>query len=333
MLDWMTLFVSRQHVAPATLDRLSDRAGKVMKVSAHGEIEWCIAARDSVRSDSHQISVHLGTDRLELSGSPARVMARNNVFGSGDPVVCWASMVRFVAQQIGSPLPLHPELWACSRVDVTQNYALESAAEVRQALSYLRHVEGGRLQVRAESESVYWSPKSRMRSGKAYHKGPELEHRIRRGTAEAEPWQVELAGRLLRLELSLRREWWRRECRSWFDFTEQDFDREHREFFSKVIGKVEVVDTQKLMQGCEVVAGSVAQGRSAFRTWMTIREIGAELTRATMSYRTWHRHKQILFGAGLTFADFQASNVVPLRRRTIVLDEPVQSWDEIGRAA
>lgn len=333
MLDWLTLRVERQHVTPATLEKLDDRTGKVLKVSASGEIEWCIPARESVRSDSHQVVVLLGAHKLELCGSPARVLGLNNVFGSGDIAVCWMAMVRFVCDQVGVDLPLHPEVWECSRVDVTHNYALESGAEVRQALAYLRHAEGGRLQVRTQSESVYWSPQSRMRSAKAYHKGPHLALQVEKGQAQAEPWQLEESDRLLRLELSLRSEWWRRERRKWWALNENDWDREHSEFFSRVVGKVEVVDTKKLLESCERVARTKGQGRAAFRTWLSARQIGAEAVRVSMAGSTWRRHRKILFGAGLTFADLQAGNVVPLRRRTIVLDQPVRSWEELRRAA
>ena len=333
MLDWLTMRVARRHIAPATLQHLLDRVGRVTKTNNDGEIVWCISARESVRSDSHQVVVHVGSEKIELSGSPARVLGHNNVFGSGDAFICWSAMVRHVAKEIGS-LPLHPELWECSRVDVTHNYALADASEVRQALMYLRHVEGGRLQVRTHSESVYWSAGSRSRSAKAYHKGPHLERQLSRGEAYATPDQVEQSQRLLRLELSLRLHWWRRQLKAWYEFSEREFDQEHEKFFGEVIGKVEVPVMEKdMVRACEKVAVSKGQGVAAFRTWMLIRQVGAEQARSMMSRASWTRHKRILFDAGLTWADFQASNVVQLRRRTIVLDEPVRSWDELRRAA
>lgn len=332
MLDWLTLRLPRQHVPPATLKCLEDRAGRVTKTDSNGAIVWCIPARESVRSDSHQVQVHVGAHKLELSGSPARVFSRNNVFGTGDPVFAWAGMVRFVSREVGA-LPLSAELWELSRVDVTHNYALGSESEVRQALAYLRHVEGGRLQVRTQSESVYWSPGSRSRSAKAYHKGPHLALQVEQGKAEATPWQIEQAGRLLRLELSLRSEWWRKDGRKWWQMSEADYDKEHENFFSRVIGKVEVAEMENIMQECERVAGSVGRGRAAYRTWMLVRQIGVENARAMMNRTTWYHHKKILFKAGLTFADLHAGNIVPLRRRTLVLDQPVRSWDEMRAVA
>lgn len=333
MIDWLTLRLPIEHVPPATLSVLRSRTGRVTKTDFNGEIEWCISARESIRSDSHQVSVHVGTQWVELSGSPARVLERNNVFGSGDPVVCWSAMVRFVAQEVG-PLSLDARHWSVSRVDVTHNYALGSAAEVRQALGYLRHAEGGRLQVRTTSESVYWSPASRMRRAKAYHKGPHLAMQVRKEQAQASPEQVELSDRLLRLELCLGSEWWRRQPRHWSDMSEADYDREHAEFFARVVGKMEVPEMETdLLAKLEGVAKTKGQGRAAYRTWVTVQRLGQENVKSTMARSTWLLHRKILFAAGFTFADLNEGKIVPLRRRVIVLSEPVRSWDELRRAA
>lgn len=334
MIDWLTLRTERKHVDPSTIDELLSRVGRVTKTTNAGEIVWCIVPRESVRSDSHQVTVHLGSEKLELSGSPARVMESNNVFGSGNIVDCALAMIDHVAGECGV-LPRVVEAWECGRIDVTHNYAMKDASEVRQGLMYLRHCEGGRYQVRTQSESVYWSPGSRSRSAKAYHKGPHLERQLRRGEAEAEGWQVDQAARLLRLELSLRSHWWGRQWRSWFDWTELEFDREHEKFFDQFIPKIMVADMDtSLLNVCERVASSVGYGRSAFRTWQLIQKVGSHQAQSLMNRRTWHHHKKILFAAGLTFADFAQAgqgNVVQLRRE-IVLREPVRSWDELRAA-
>lgn len=332
MLDWLTLRLPRQHVPPATLQNVEDRLGKVTKTKNSGEIVWCIPARESVRSDSHQVQVVVGAHYLELCGSPARVFSRNNVFGTGDPVFAWAGMVRFVAREVGE-LPLSADLWALSRVDVTHNYALGEACEVRQALGYLRHVEGGRFQVRTESESIYWGAKSRLRRGKAYHKGPQLALQVEQGKAEATPWQIEASQRLLRLELSLCSEWWRRERRNWWQMSEADYDVEHEKFFGQFIGQIEVTEMSDVLQDCERVAKTAGQGKAAYRTWMLVRQVGVENAKAMFPRATWFLHKQILYRAGVRFSDVYVDNVVPLKKRKLVLDQPVRSWEELGRAA
>lgn len=335
MLDWLTLRLAREHVPPSTLTSITDKMGKVTKTTNTGEILWSIPARENISSNSHQVTVHVTARHLELTGSPARVLSENNVFGSGDIVVCFAAMVRHVESQCGK-LPLNPALWEVSRVDITHNYALRTAAQVRQALNFLRHAEGGRLQVRTMSETVYWSPKSRMTSAKAYHKGPHLRYQFSKNQADAEPWQMDAADRLLRLELSKKAEFWTRQVKPWFEWSEADLEQEHEKFFSQVIGTVEVPKMDELMIACERVAKTKGQGRAAYRTLLSVRQLGQEMTKELMPRRTWLHHRKILFAAGLTFADLHGSetgNVVPLIREPIYLRQPVRSWDELREAA
>ena len=44
-------------------------------------------------------------------------------------------------------------------------------------------------------------------------------------------------------------------------------------------------------------------------------------------------HKRLLFEIGLTWADLQCLNCVPLRRRSIEIGSPVHSWCELREAA
>jgi II/X family phage/plasmid replication protein len=332
VIDWITLKVSREVVSEASWRVLEGRTGRVMKLSADGEIEWMMPSRESVRSDSHQVTVH-AAGALVISGSPARVDGVNNVFGSGNLAQCAIRMICFVERICGIHLPLDLNLWKVTRVDVTHNYDLGSPAEVRQALMYLRHAEGGRYQVRTSSESVYWSANSRMRSGKAYHKGPHAAFQSKKGQAEYTSEEIGLAGRLLRLELALRSMWWAKVTQPWHCFTEEELDRVHADYFGQMIGKVEVIEMDNLLQQLERVAPSKGQALGAYRTWSLVKSIGQQEAEASMPRRTWYRHRKILFDAGLTWADLQASNVVPLRRRTIELGAPVRSWEELRRVA
>ncbi len=199
----------------------------------------------------------------------------------------------------------------------------------RQALAFLRHSEGGRYQVRTSSESVYFNAGSRMRSGKAYHKGPHLAYQMKKRQAEFTALELSLAERLLRLELSLRSQWWHREKQDWYDFNETQLDRIHADYFDQFIGKVEVVEMDNLLESLEKVSKSKGRALGAYRTWSLVKSIGVREAQASMSERTWRSHKKMLFDAGLTWADLQMSNVVPLRRRPILLGSPVRSWDEL----
>lgn len=334
MLDWLTLKLPLDHVCPDQLQQFNNRSGRVLCIDANGVKLWEKIQRQSVRSDSHQLVVDVGIDSLILHGSPARVVQSNNVFGSGCPIECALSMIDFAVQHTGVTLSRDLTLWKCTRMDVTQNYDLGSGAEVRQALSYLRQAEGGRYQVRTASETVYWSSNSALRSGKAYHKGPHLLYQLRRNQASAHDIELALSDRLLRLELSLKSQYWReRAIKKWYQFSESDLEQIHNDYFSQFIGTVEVVEMDNMLKHFERVAPSRGYALAAYRTWSLIKSIGMHEAKASMPRASWFKHLRIMKDAGLTWADYQAGNVVPLRRRTIELGQPVRSWADISRVA
>lgn len=336
MIDWLTLRIDGTRVDPASRATLQGRAGRVIKLSAEGEIEWQTVARESIRSDSHQVTVCMGSD-LMVCGSPARVTGTSNVFGSGDIRECARGMLGFVERQAGVRLP-PMELWRTTRVDVTHNYDLGSLPNVRQALMALRHAEGGRYQVRTAAESVYWSTGSRYRSGKAYAKGPHLLYMQRRGTVHVTDAEVEIANRLLRLEVSLRSEWWKKVAtKPWHEYTEAELDELHESYFGPLIGNCEVVEMsnerERCVEAARAMGRTVGQGQAAYAYWCLIRSIGFERARELTSRPTHYRHVQVLRAAGLSWADFQAGRVVQLRRTPLVLAQPVRSWAELRAVA
>lgn len=84
---------------------------------------------------------------------------------------------------------------------------LNSLAEVRQALVYLRNAEGGRLRIKQISgDTVYWNSTSRYKKGKAYAKGPHLLYQMSRkekiGAGVTNQLEMELASRLVRINLT-----------------------------------------------------------------------------------------------------------------------------------
>jgi II/X family phage/plasmid replication protein len=333
MIDWLTLRLPPDRVSEELRLTLLRLHGKLISINPDGSIEWEAPRRESVRSDSHQVTVHMGYG-LEISGSPARVMHTNNAFGSGDILHCFSAMLGFVEKNLGVHLPASADVWKCSRVDITHNFDLGSHAEVRQALSCLRLSEGGHFQVRTQSESVYWGQGSRLRRGKAYAKGPHLRYLAKKKGLEIEPDLLDLADKLLRLELTLAGQYWReRATKNWYEHTEEDLDALHKEYFDKVIGKLEVKEMDNIQERFEEVAATPGQGKAAYRTWALIRSIGIRETQAMLPVSTWHRHKKIMFDAGLTWADLQSQNVVPFRQRAIVISEPVRSWADLRRAA
>lgn len=329
VIDWLTLAIGGEHLSAKDRAKVLGTADRILRIDPQGEVVWETSARKSIRSDSHSLTIKMGSDFV-LQGSPARLQAPNNVFGSGDPSFCGALMIAWAAEKLGIDLPRNLERWRCRRLDITNNFALGRASEVRQALSYLRQSEGGRYQVRAESESVYWSPRSSLRSAKAYHKGPHLEYQIRKNQATATDDQVKAAHRILRLELSLRGQFWRERITvPWYKLSQNDLNKYFREYFGPIIGSIEVTETDNLLARLEEVAPSSGQALAAYKTWGLIKGVGVREAQASMPASTWYRHRKILFDAGLSHADLHAGNIVPFRRRHLVLEEPVESWEKL----
>lgn len=300
-------------------------------------------AWESVRSDSHGVVFRVGTDALWMQGSPARVIGDGcNVFGAGasaqqDIKGCVQRMANFLfgALPIDNRFPV--DKWIVSRVDVTKNLDVGDLGNVRSALSILRNLEGGRYRVSQQAgDTVYWSHKSRLRSGKAYAKGPHLlklnKSRSYMGKIYNQE-EIELANRLLRLELKLGPQFWRERAeKRWFEWTAKDFDEQWESYFGRMIGTVEMVNDSEVKKRVLAVAPSVGQGKAAYGCWAMIQAQGWERAREMYSRSSWYRHLSLLRRAGLGDADFSAGRVVHLRRK-LVEARVVNSWSELQRAA
>jgi hypothetical protein len=321
-----------------------------------GEVFWTVPARVKKRSDSHTVTVTITGYSCTVEGSPARAVGGNNVFGSSDLLAGAVEFQRLAAEACmdgpGVLLPGH-ECGRVMRVDCTQNYALGSLAEVRQALAYLRQTEGGRYKIDARrGESIYWLFGSALRSAIGYAKGLHLLRQVMKREAVASEEEVELAQRLLRLELRLGRTWFKRrreafkksylldhpdvtpdelEARARLDQYGFDGSQEHDGFFGPLVGGCEVSE-MNLRERVLSAAPTRGRGLSAFRTWSLIQAVGHQAAAESMSTATWYRHRAILFAAGLSWGDLSAGSVVPFRKRAITA-LPVDSWDDLRRAA
>lgn len=335
MIDWLTFKLPYQYLSMSDIEKLREDSGRIVAINADGSIDWEVAKWESVRSDSHQIAVRF-TDALYIQGSPARVGQDENVFGSDDIVECFYRVKSFVDKMKGIKTPDILSLWTCRRVDITFNYDLENLATVQQALTYLKFAEGGHY--RADSkcgDTVYWNQRSRLQSGKAYAKGPHLEYQVRKGKAMAVPSQIELANRLLRLELKLGGQFWREEHRSkkpWHQWTSADFQEKHESYFLPLLGnlKVDDMNEKSMYEKVREAATTEGQARNAWATYCRIKAEGYRNVEKRMKYRTWLRHKKILMLAGISLAQLNSGTVVPLaRKKTITLGEPIQSWESL----
>lgn len=335
LIDWVTARVPLEGLSEQVRQAVSLIGDRIIRFNpATGEQRWETSAWDSIRSDTHQVVVRVGSD-LWMQGSPARVCGDGDaVFGSGpsaalDLLGCVDAMRRFLAGQLGVVLP-PADRWIVTRVDITGNLLFADLRTVRDALRLLRDVEGGRYRVSAQAgDTVYWSARSKLRAGKAYAKGPHLRHLMRQRGYDGRqytPQEIAAADRLLRLELRLGREFWSRN--RWQDFTAEQLRLQWSEYFRRMAGDTAVTDDRDLMQRVIASAPSEGQGKAAYGCWCLIQREGWERAREMYSRSTWYRHLRILRAAGLRDGDISSGRVIPMRLR--VIDAAlVTSWEQL----
>lgn len=359
LLDWLTLRLQRESCPDwSGWEVLQGWGDRILRICPKtGEVRWSIDAWESVRSDSHQIAIKASASSLHIQGSPARVMGDGDtVFGSGeqgrDVAACARAMIDFAVVRIGyvsshgclpvmafgafSDLPSY-RLFRLTRADITKNYLLCSAADVRVTLSCFRNVEGGRYRVSQQAgDTVYWSHKSQLRAGKAYAKGPHLKYLMDQKTYTGcvySAGDLDLASRLVRLELRLGSDYLGRLRKSgvlWYNLPWSFWSDEHDSYFGRMVGGVEVSD-MSVHSAIDKVTPTSGQARAVQRTWAMINLMGWQAARESMPKRTWYLHLQFLRAAGLGDADISAGRVVALRRQIVL--SPVSSWEELRRAA
>ena len=334
LIDWLTLSLDITHLPEHIRDHLTALTDVIIRVTPDGETVWTTSARENIRSDSHCLTFVYGS-AFRLMGSPARMVGdtNDNVFGSVDIKQSFTDMIMFTREKLQCWLPDDPTLWRCSRIDVTANYDLLSLCNVQTALNYLRHSEGGRYQVRTSAETCYWSPKSKHFSGKAYAKGPHMRYQIKQGKIDLSDKDLELLDRLLRLELRIGPNFFTKTGLRWYELTADKLREIHAEYFGRFVGsvEVEVSDMNQVRDKIMQVAPTQSQGQQAYMTWELIKSHGVNEAKSQFKPWTWYRHIRILKAAGISWADFQARNIVPFRRKMIVLDDPVISWEDLRR--
>lgn len=340
LLDWLTAHLPVEHLTDEGREQallLGDRIARYCPKT--GDVRYETMAWDSIRSDSHQISVKCNGSTLSIMGSPARVCGDGDaVFGSGASAKlsiggCVDAMRVFVQQQTGIYLNPDLNLWGVSRLDITGNLLMGSETEVFDALQVLRNCNGGRYRVSQQSgDTTYWNQKSKLRSGKAYGKGQHLAYLMKQKNHTGRvytPEEIELATRLLRLELKLAREFFYRN--NWRDLTPDLLVAEWQDYFFRMIGDADMTNDNDLKARVMAVAKTEGQGKAAYGCWLLIQSQGWERAKESFSKTSWYRHLEYLRAAGLGDADLSAGHVVQLRRR--VFDaQLVTSWQQLKAA-
>lgn len=326
MIDWLTLRVG--------IDAPVD-AGKVISLTADGEIEWQSAKRLKVEG-SHSSSVEIrrfGYDNtLEISGNPAKFFQGHNLFGSDDLPGLSRSFVRAVCDRLGYRLSqdecrLLEDGWIwLTRVDSTQSWDVGSLPRALNVIRALADVgvfaHRGRGSMTQEG-TVYWRKHSRRLASKAYAKGQELRaHRLPADLAEREAVE-KLAQGLVRFEFTLRAmELKRRKLhvvRNW-----SSLGVTPATLHSELMADLSVTNAEIPGEELEKLP---ARLRPVYMLWLQ-----GEDVRRVYSRATFYRYRKQLLEHGIDLAAVRAksddgsSNVIPLR--VVIHAQPlaVPSW-------
>jgi II/X family phage/plasmid replication protein len=285
------------------------------------------------------LSFQVGSSDLRIQGSPARVCGDGDaVFGSAaasqlDLNGCIKAMALHASKILNVIFPRLTN-YTVTRVDVTGNLLLGSLVEVRDALRILRDCEGGRYRVSQQAgDSVYWSHLSKLRSGKAYAKGPHLEYLTNSSKYSGRiytPAELYLAQNLLRLELKLGREFFARN--DWMTMDADFFKKQWNEYFDRMIGDSEMKTDNDLKQKIFAVAPTEGRAKAAYGCWLLIQSEGWERARESYPKPTWYRHLSILRNAGCGDADISVGRVVPIRKK-IIEARLISSWSQLKQAS
>lgn len=346
LIDWLTLrHPLNEKLGSELQDRIISSLGLMTMMNSEGHIEWQKAVPDweAIRSDSLGLYWSVTGDAdgiryLTIGASPSSLQNKGvNVFGSMDIEHCANILIHTAGKALEAILPNWRE-WQCRRMDITGNYDMGNKAQVKQALRLLLGTDAPRRRTNSDKrggDTVYWNPSSDLKCGKAYDKGAHLRYQLKKGNICVDEETLLLGENLLRLELKLGSRWFRRLERDWRDFTNDDLAKEHFDFFSSLIGgaNVEVSDMSTLLLELEKHSPTKGQALAAHRTWALIKTVGYTQTKESTPKTTFMRHCALLRSAGISSADLCAGTIIPFRRRSLVLGQPVTSWEQIRRAA
>lgn len=342
MIDWLTCRLDGALLSENVRDEIRSNSSRILKIDSAGKLEWEAAGREVIKSDSHQVVIRFGT-HLEIMGSPARVSSGNNVFGSLDIVDCWRKMVRFVQRHYGIVFPLDQRQWKITRIDVTQNYDMGSLESVYQGIEALKVSKAGRQEAAPYAHGVIWGRGSKYYNGKGYAKGPDLRRNVKRKKAFCTEEQLNLADRILRLEYSIRRQrmdelndmglkWWM--------LNPEWLVKEHEKYFDKFLSNLEVTEVDEIFRKIMDSVGegpdkikTDAQAQQAYDCYLRCKQFGRHKAQAMYKKHSWYRQLKNLRLAGIKQIDLQLNNVVTLKARRLVLDQPVSCWADLKKAS
>lgn len=353
LIDWLTLRTPISDIQESDLLELLPYMAKVEVRSAlNDELlkSKLVIDIDSVRSDFQGMVWSItsnGKEKfLNIGASPAFLEFGRNIFGSLNYQHCKKVLIDYAKRVLPSVLLFSSE-WLPRRIDITQNYSMQSHYQVKEALHILRSCDGTRQKATTRSDSVYWGAGSSYRQGKAYDKytqSIELNRIASKLNKSAlyDQNELDLLRPIIRLEMSLGRQFFDEHLKKLVHdektgfkkyqgesfITEQFLINQHNDFFGQFIGLGEVTDMDELMQKLKDIAPSDGLARSSYDTYLRIKSNGYEFTKASMSKASFFRHTRYLKLAGLTQSDLTSAMIVPLKKRRIDLN-PVDTWQQL----
>lgn len=350
LVDWLTLRAIIDTKTSADLAALIPYLHKQTKVNMEtGEIvqQKYVVDVDAVKSSFPGMVWSLSNNEsvtyLNIGASPATLKNGYNLFGHIDYQTCKQILLDHVQQVL--PINVNNFVWQPRRIDITQNYYMQSNAQVNDALLTLRSMDGMRQKATVQAgNTVYWGAKSRFRKGKAYDKFLQALEICRKFYKKGEkpPYtetQLHLMQSILRLEMTLGSQFFDdfinkknpTKCNRQIEdlLTIDFFEQQHNDFFGKFIGNAEVTDMDKLLEKLIETAPSIGYARAAHYTYMLINKNGYEHTKLSMPERTFRKHRQYLKAAGLSEADITSAKIIELRKRKIIELQPVNDWQHL----
>lgn len=344
MIDWISIATPLESFPERYWELLKAQNDRIIRFNpVSGDQKYETVAWDSIRSDSHSISACVSS-QVRVQGSPARIIADGDtVFSSGasaaeDLAGCVTRMANFYLGHLGIGFRPALSAWKVTRIDVTRNLMLDSLAEVRQALAWLRNAEGGRYRVNQQAgDTVYWNKNSTYKKAKAYAKGPHLLYQGKQKDFRGREYsgsELSLASQLLRLELTLFRRYWEKNLNisHWWEITPEILADEWHKYFNALIGQT-VMNDEQLKTNIFAVAKTPGQGKAAYLMWYAIKSMGWELAKETQTTSTWYRNIKILKDAGLKVTDIGNVKIIPFRVQKLVVGQQVHSWAQLRKSA
>lgn len=340
LIDWLSLRIPLVLLSDEVQELLRRCTGYISNCNADGVLLWKKPTLDfeKLRSDTAGLCFMVVGDGLQyylqLGASPATLEHGHNLFGSLDIQHSANVLIRTASKCLSSIFP-PIQKWQLRRIDITSNHLLHNLTQVEQALRELRKGDSSRQKTSVpKGTTVYWGAGSDILTAKAYAKGPQLLKLWKRNkVSNLTEEQLQLTNQVIRFELSLKGRWFRRHGDDWINFTPDFLIKKHEEFFSKVIGSLEITDMETLLKKLYEVCPTEGQALAAHRTWALIKAVGFETTKDSMPRSTFMRHQKYLRDAGLSHADIQGASITQFRKTTINFNQPILSWDDFKRAA